>query len=445
MSNVKVSYCNPNSPPHIGEKLTVNYLTQHLGSGEILVNYYLADPPATQEIDLVVINSNGVYLLEVKHWWGKIEGDQKYWLHSSGDRRDSPIATIEHKARVMNSFLKDRGWQQISVTGLVVLSKGAAQLNIDDPNAHKVFGLHQSLVEALTGREYIFNPNYPHLTQTKVHQIRNEIFSSHVADAERWVYGYRIEAERERDQYVELIGQDPEFRSRKVRIKQYDIEAIGSGRELEEAISRFKRDMAALFEAGEHPNLVRPQKFHRDEASDERYYLILDQADTETLADRLAASPIELEEQLRILNDVAAGLAHCHAHNVYHRNLSPASIYLTQQGTAKVGDFDFAKVPTVSRTLAQTGKTLVSGRHVSPEQAFHASDIDQRADIYSLGAVWYDMLFGPRPDENIERERIETAPLPDDAKEILRMMLAERRAERPESMQEVQDWLKTLI
>jgi serine/threonine-protein kinase len=219
---------------------------------------------------------------------------------------------------------------------------------------------------------------------------------------------------------------------------------VGSLKELEAAVSRFKRDMAALYEAGDHPNLVRPFQFRRDESSDERYYLIMEWAGDQTLAERLAGGAIAWDEQLRLLNDIAAGLAYAHRREVYHRNLSPASIHLTAKGRAKVGDFDFAKVPTVSRTLAQTGKVLVSGRHVSPEQAFHAGDIDQRADIYSLGAIWYDMLFRPGPDDIIERERIETAPLADDGKEILRMMLNERRADRPESMQEVQEWLKTL-
>ena len=71
-------------------------------------------------------------------------------------------------------------------------------------------------------------------------------------------------------------------------------------------------------------------------------------------------------------------------------------------------------------------------------------EIDVRADIYSLGAGWYDMLFRPDADAVIERARIDDAPIPADGKEILRMMLAEPRSERPESMGEVQRWLALL-
>jgi serine/threonine protein kinase len=430
--------------PHIGETLTVNYLRHQLSSGVLLVNYHLPDVTGTQEIDVVVINYNGVYLLEVKHWTGTIEADQVHWRHHSGDLRRSPIPIIEQKAKKVNGFLVDKDWRNVSVVGLVVLSKGTGALEIDDPHAHKVFGLHESLIEALTGRDYVFHPRNRTLSSSDVQKLQTILLASHVTDVERWVAGYRVLDERDRGHYVELIAEDPEFAGRKVRIKQYDVPQVGSARELEKAIERFKRDMAALTKAGPHPNLVMPYQFRRDKSSDERYYLVLEWTGDQTLADRIASGPIAPEEQLRILNGVAAGLAHCHARGVYHRNLSPRSIYLTREDQVKVGDFDFAKVPTVTRTLAQTGKLLVEGRHVSPEQAFHASEIDQRADIFSLGAIWYDMLFLPAPDERLDRDRIDKSLLSEDGKTILKMMLAEKRQERIASMEKVQEWLDLL-
>ena len=442
MSNVEVVHCAPY--PHIGETLTVNYLRHHLPNGVLLVNYHLPDMTGTQEIDVIVLNYNGVYLLEVKHWFGRIEGDQLHWRHSSGDMRPSPIPIIEQKAKMVHGFVRDSGWGDVSVVGLVVLSKGTSSLQLDDPQAHKVFGLHDSLFQALTGRDYVFHPNSRILRSTELHRLRNAIVRSHVSDVERQVAGYRVSEEQDRDLYVDLIAEDPEFPGRKVRIKQYDVPAIGSARELEEAVDRFKRDMAALLEAGAHPSLVMPHRFQRDESSDERYYLVLEWVGDQTLAGRLAGGSIESAGQLRILNDVAAALAHCHAHGVFHRNLSPDSVYLKPGGQAKAGDFDFAKVPTISHTLAQTGKRLVEGRHVAPEQAFHASDVDARADIYSLGAVWYDMLLRPAADEPLDRARIADAPLSEEGREILQSMLSERRSERPASMDEVRHWLELL-
>ena len=442
MSKVKVVHCHPDA--HIGETLTLNYLRHQLSSGVLLTNYHLPDGRGTQEIDVVVLNYNGVYLLEVKHWYGRIEADQLNWRHSRGELRRSPIPMIEQKAKIVSGFLLSQGWENLSVVGLVVLSKGTAALQIDDPQAHKVFGLHESLIEALTGRDFVFHPKCPTLRSTELLRLRDDLLSSHVSGSERRAAGYRVLSEQDCGHYSELKAEDPEFRGRVVRIKQYDVPLIGSQKELEAAVSGFKRDMAALIEAGPHPNLVTPYRFRRDENSDERYYLVLEWTGDGTLADRLATGPIGLTDQLRILRDIAAGLAHCHSHGLVHRNLSPTSVYLTASGRAKVGDFDFAKVPTISRTLVQTGKHLVVGRQVSPEQALHASHIDARADIYSLGAIWYDMLFRPAPTEPLERDRIEGAPLPEDGREILHSMLAERRSERPATMEEVQSWLEML-
>ena len=282
------------------------------------------------------------------------------------------------------------------------------------------------------------------MTKNDVRRLRKVILDSHVADAERFIAGYRVLSERTGSHYVELQAADPDFPGRKVRIKQYDVPFVGSQKELEDTVMRFKRDMAALVRAGAHPNLLMPHKFHRDESSDERYYLILEWTGGQTLFDRIATGPITLAEQLHILNSVAGALAHCHKQGIIHRNLSPASIYLDTNGQVKVGDFDFARVPTIARTLARTGVLLVPGRHVSPEQTFHASDVDARSDIYSLGSVWYDMLFHPGPDEVLNPARIDAAPLPDDGKEILRMMVSEARSDRPKTMEEVQKWLALL-
>lgn len=446
MSGIQVINCDPSAPPNEGETLTVNYLRHQLPHGILLVNYHLPDVTGTLEIDIVAITYYGIFLLEVKHWLGNITVYDDRWLHEfSGEWRDSPLLSIERKAKVLHSFLRNRGWGDVSVVGMVVLSKGTGSVRgVEDLAARRIFGRHESLVHALTSRDYVFSQSSRILSSDHLPQLAQMIFNSHVANAERHVGGYRILEVRPREHYTELVGEDREFPGRRARIKQYDLPEIGSQRELAEAISRFKRDMAALLNAGPHPNLVLPYQFLRDQDSDERYYLMLEWAGEHTLADKLVADDIPLEEQIRILNDIAAGLDHCHQHGMYHRNLSPASIYFTPNGAAKVGDFDFAKVPSISRTLALTGQQLLQGRHIAPEQALHLSNVDQRADIFSLGVIWYDMLFRPDPTEILDRAQIDQAPLSEDGKTILRMMLAESRQERPETMAEVQEWLSAL-
>ena len=145
---------------------------------------------------------------------------------------------------------------------------------------------------------------------------------------------------------------------------------------------------------------------------------------------------------------VAAALAHCHAHGVVHRNLSPASVYLAADGQVRVGDFDFARMPTVSRTITlrilDVQTSLLAGRHVSPEQKLDLHDVDKRADLYALGVLWYDMLFAPMPDAPLERERINESPLPPAGLKLLHTLVAESRAERVSSAAAVLQQLEAL-
>jgi len=442
MSEVDVIHCMPH--PHIGETLTVNYLRHNLSNGVLLVNYHLPDRTGTQEIDVVVLNYNGVYLLEVKHWWGPIEGDQVHWRHASGDLRRSPIPIIEQKAKITHGFLAQRDWGGVSVTGLVVLVKGTGALQLDDPQKHKVFGLHERLIEALTGREYVFSRGSKILRTSELGRLRQTLLDSRVTDAERRVHGYRVLEEHDRDHYVELIAEDPELPARKVRIKQYDVPAIGSWRELEEAVDRFKRDMEALDKAGWHPNLVTPPRFRRDESSDERYYLILDWSSEQTLAERLAEGPIPQEEQLRILSEIAAALAHCHQHGIVHRNLTPYSIYVPKDQPARLGDFDFARVPAIGKTISKTGQALVDSKYIAPEQLDNPRQADFRADLYSLGAVWYDLLFRRPEDEPVRLALIAKSDLSDEVKELLRSLVAPFPDDRPASVAAVKEWFDIL-
>lgn len=436
---VDVKYCAPH--PHIGETLTARYLRNEMPRRSVvLVKYHLPTRSGTLEIDLVVINRNGVYLLEVKHWIGRIQAGQVKWQHSSGDLRDNPVIGIEHKAKVMHSFLDRRDLGYVSVVGLVVLSNN----NEIDGNDHKVFKLDESLINALTGRAYVFHPNSPTLSDKTIHRLRKVILDSRVTDAEQRIAGYRILSQKDREYYVDLEAEDPEFAERKVRIKQYDVREISSSKEIEKAVWHFKRDMAALLKAGPHPNLLIPYRFHRDPSSDERYYLVMEWPWGQTLAERIAAGPITWAEQFHILKNGAAALAHCHEQQVIHRNITPYAIYLTDEGRVKVGDFDFAKMPPVTLSLSQTGLMRIAGRHLSPELAFNVHDVDVCADIYSLGVVWYDMLFRPPDDEPLDRGRIAHASLSRSGKKLLCSMLAEPRSERPTSMVEVKDQLERL-
>jgi len=441
---IQVRYCKGHISPHVGEELTAVYLRQNLPDGVLLVNYYLPDGTGMLEMDVVVINQNGVYVLEVKHWWGKIEAYPDHWRHvNSNEKRDNPTPGVQRKASVLYSWLQKQGWAQVSVKGFTVLSKGLKLLERSPGYGYAdwEFTLDQKLLAALTGRQYVHDHRWPRLSSTQIQRLADTLFATHQPNGAVQLFGFRVTGRQERGYYADLTAVDLEIPTRQVRIKAYRLPGISSGTELETAVKQFKRDMNALLQAGAHPNLVYPLKFLRDPSADDGYFLILDWPGEQTLADRLADGPLPLAQQWPILHDVATALAHCHKQGVVHRNLSPASVYLAANGQARLGDFDFARVPVIShtftRSMLDSTLSLLTGRYVAPEQKLNLHYIDERADVYALGALWYDMLFAPPPDAPLLRERIEETPLSATAKQFWQTLVAEGRLERPSAMSDV--------
>jgi serine/threonine-protein kinase len=165
-------------------------------------------------------------------------------------------------------------------------------------------------------------------------------------------------------------------------------------------MARFSRE-AQMLAALNHPNIA---AIYGIEESDGVRALVMELVEGPTLADRIAQGPIPLEESLRIARQIAEALEYAHEKGVIHRDLKPANIKVTPEGMVKVLDFGLAKAvsddppvsdPSLSPTLTagptQAGVILGTAAYMSPEQA-HGRIADRRADIWSFGAVLYEML-----------------------------------------------------
>jgi len=162
-----------------------------------------------------------------------------------------------------------------------------------------------------------------------------------------------------------------------------------------DARARFEREARAAA-ALNHPNIV--TVFDIGE-SDGQVYMAIELVDGETLADKIAGSvsgrPMAVKKIESIIRQLAEGLGKAHDAGIVHRDIKPSNIMIDRDGRVKILDFGLAKLKGSSK-LTKEASTLGTVQYMSPEQA-RGEDVDGRSDIWSLGAVLYEMLAGRQP------------------------------------------------
>ncbi|MGN0709849.1 MAG: Stk1 family PASTA domain-containing Ser/Thr kinase [Anaerovoracaceae bacterium] len=143
----------------------------------------------------------------------------------------------------------------------------------------------------------------------------------------------------------------------------------------------------------QHPNIISVYDVGQEGSI---YYIVMELVDGRPLSDIIKErAPMDYKEVIRISRQVASALSLAHKNNIIHRDIKPHNIMITDDGTAKLGDFGIAKAISDS-TLTETSKVIGSVHYFSPEQA-RGQYVDEKSDIYSLGIVMYEMLTGRVP------------------------------------------------
>jgi serine/threonine protein kinase len=227
---------------------------------------------------------------------------------------------------------------------------------------------------------------------------------------------------------IELIGQGGMGCVFKARQSQLDRvvalkilpESLAADMKFAERFAREARALASL----SHPNIVTVHDFGR---ADDFYYLLMEHVDGVNLRQALRAGRFTPEQALAIVPPLCDALQFAHDRGIVHRDIKPENILLDRAGAVKVADFGIARMvasnsePDSDRTAPKTGlpaqaasgaadpvATGLTGKgmagtpgYMAPEQRGEPHRADHRADIYSLGVVFYEMLTGKPPSDRI--------------------------------------------
>lgn len=459
----------PIGPPvNDAERQVIAHLRDH-GPDNWTVLHSLEIPDSRGrlfEIDLVVVTSHMVYVVDVKGTFGRIDVQGSRWMPAGRSPFHTPLPKLRENAKRLKSLLEyaHRELSRAYVDAVVVLPAPDARLV--DHNKPQ--------------RDAAATVNLPNLVAL-LSDVSRVPTGSHSVDADIGRHHDKIVKQ------IELIGQAPtgplqfgnwlvldtlsetihaggidvvgEYRAKNANAVQ------GSGTvrlvvrqadpyaPTKERVTKQKQIGIAYEALGKlppHPAIVGVRDFFPDQ-EDRGFVTVYDDIPGHALRLHLGDSPVEpltRDRKLLILRQILAGLAHAQSRKIVHRALNPATILLTQDGRAMITGFDYAKTAQVrAHTVVHDAHAAADQAYLAPEALADPTKMTDKADIYALGVIGFELLTGHLPFGSITaqakaggllpEEDLAEADVPPPLRHWLALLCAAKPEDRPNAREAI--------
>jgi predicted Ser/Thr protein kinase len=200
-------------------------------------------------------------------------------------------------------------------------------------------------------------------------------------------------------EFVEAIGRGAMgavYLARQTALNRYVAakQILGAWNGDPDVLARFQREAQALARMN-HPNVV---GIYDLATAGTDLFMIMEYVRGPSLRQLMDRSPLTIAQALHVLAEVAAALEYASHQGIIHRDLKPGNVFITATGVCKLGDFGLVKMLSGQTSLVtQVGSILGTPAYMAPEQAAGKAEIDQRADVYALSVIAYELLVGRLP------------------------------------------------
>jgi serine/threonine protein kinase len=437
-------------PVNAGERTAFTALDHSLPDRyHVVTNVELSQGNRYYEYDAIVVGDNGIWVVEVKAWRGRIDGDAHEWIREDGETLPSPVGVTNQKAKVLKSLLKSAGFHPPFIKALVILVSGklTADLRVCAGEA----------VVTPDDLDVYFLLDRPCLDPQVVRQMADWLArSGRSPRAERVLKHYRLLRQiNVTDLYAEYEAEHLHIPGRRARLKSYYIQAWLPTAMLEQQINRIQRDILVISQLGDHPNIVQVYDAFPDPDDASVLHTFQEWVRGVRLAELIRQGPgaVAPRQIVNLMRQACRALAYTHRRGVLHRNLSPRCLIVREDGLLKLRDFDYARAE--GQATVFQGQPLGDPRYVAPEQWQFPRDTDYRSDLFSLGVIFYELLSGQHPYGDISQllqtktvsiqESTGDSELARGLWRLLSRMVKYSPEERPESADEVLRLLRDLL